>query len=160
MKTAKVQYRDYVPYGYIAIEFCDVEFYGDDSNKLKEGWEKIKKDRYHKYDTAVNRLQYRLDSLTATRKDLEKIKNAKPWFRFWYNKEEKEAIAKIEDIFNDIVKIEEQIEEYENLRHMTAQETKRVLEEFLKDNGFVLTNTDSSGIECVTHTDIWVGGNK
>ncbi len=160
MKTAKVQYRDYVPYGYIAIEFCNVEFYGDDSDNLTAKWEKIKKDRYHKYDTAVNRLRYKLDSLNSAREDLEKIKNAKPWFRFWYNEEEKEAIAKIEDIFNDIVKIEEQLQEYESLRHMTAKETKRAVEEFLRDNGFVLTNTDSSGMECVTHTDIWVGGDN
>ena len=34
--TCRVKHRDYVPYGYIAIEFCRVEFTGKDWKKYEK----------------------------------------------------------------------------------------------------------------------------
>lgn len=33
MVTAEMKYRTYVPYGWVAIMFCDIDFYNDTNNK-------------------------------------------------------------------------------------------------------------------------------
>lgn len=42
---AKMEYRNYVPYGWIAIEYCNLEFIGYNANELTDKWCEIKYDK-------------------------------------------------------------------------------------------------------------------
>ena len=49
--TAKVEHRDYVPWNYIALRFCHVNFYGFRAEEMKQKWEDIENKRYQKYNS-------------------------------------------------------------------------------------------------------------
>ncbi|MDD6023618.1 MAG: hypothetical protein PUC06_05165, partial [Oscillospiraceae bacterium] len=53
--TAKITYRDYVPYGWIALKFCRVEFYGYRAKELERKWDGIKNVRYTNYNALVKK---------------------------------------------------------------------------------------------------------
>lgn len=156
MTTAKVKHRDYVPWGWIAIEFCDVEFFGERAKELDSAWHKITHARYKEYDDIVSSLvANRMVLENNIKKMSEELKALKPWYRPWYNKKEKEIIKKIDSTQSSVFKLNEDIERNESLRFYKASEKRRKLERFLEEKGLVLTNTTAAGDECITYTDIW-----
>lgn len=152
--TAIVEHRDYVPYGWFAIEFCDVKFLGPNSDELDDQWHKIEYKKYDEKKLLINEREVCKDNLL---KQIEKFKEKinRPWYRFWYNSEEKELIKKIEILEEEIAECDAEIEELEDDKFYSATEKVRMAEEFLTEKGFVLHNHSSSGEECVTHKDIW-----
>lgn len=156
MTTARVRHRDYVPYGWIAIEFCEVEFFGTRARQIEEEWKKICNERYNKYNNLVealkfkkNKAQQEIDKLSG------ELKESKPWYRPWHNKTEKDIIKKIDELIENINGLDRSIKRNEDMRFFAQSEKKRNLENLLKRSGFVLTNTAAAGDECVTYTDIW-----
>ena len=154
--TAKVKHRDYVPWGWIAIEFCDVSFYGARAKELEEKWRNIEFSKYHEQKPIVERCELEKSVLQEEIKELQKkLKNSKKWYRPWYTKEEKQFICFIDEKNKAIWNLDEKISVAKDNMCYEAATLKRKAEQFLKNNGFVLSNTTAAGNECVTYTDIW-----
>lgn len=152
--TAIVEYRDHVLSGWFAVEFCDVKFLGPNAEDLDDKWQKI---IYRKYDEKKEKIS----SLDNCRNNLiEQVRKFrasinKPWYRLWYNSEEKEIIAKICILEKEINEYESEIEELKEDRFYSASEKVQMAEKFLTNCGFVLHASSSSGDCCTTHKDIW-----
>jgi len=154
--TAKIKHRDYVPWGWIAIEFCDVEFYGARAKELEKEWHEIEFAKYHEQKPIAENYKTQKYQLEKEIKDIQKqLKESKKWYRFWYNKDEKNLIHLINEKSTTIKNLEVKIESVESDMFYKASTLLRKVEHFLKNKGFVLTNTTAAGDECVTYTDIW-----
>ena len=154
--TAKVEHRDYVPWSWIAIEFCDVDFYGFRAREMEIKWREIKNQRYDKYNSIYEENEKIIRNLQNKAKEiLKKVEESKPFYRFWYNKKEKQMLSEANNLSSQAYKIKEKNEEVEKKRFFGTYECHRKIEELLTQNGFVLTSTSSSGNECVTKTEVW-----
>ena len=85
--TAIVKHRDRVPYGWIAIKFCDVEFLGPLEDELNNKWHDIEFKKYRQNKEKIEECETTKEILEDKIKDFKKQIN-KPWYRFWYNSEE------------------------------------------------------------------------
>lgn len=157
--TAIVEYRDHVPYGWFAVEFCDVKFLGPNSDELDDMWHKIEYKKYDEKKLLINERKVCKDNLL---KQIEKFRSQinKPWYRFWHNSEEREKLAKIRILEKEIMDCDAEIEELEEDRFYSAIEKVAKAEVFLTEQGFILHSSSSSGDECVTHKDIWYRENS
>ena len=154
--TAKVEHRDYVPYGWIAIEFCRVNFFGARAEKMEEKWDAIKRERYIKYTSLYEEnektIQDFRDQANIIRRN---IKNSKPFYRFWHTKTEKDMLSKAKSLSTQADKLEKENEKISSKRFFGVYECHRKIENLLIQNGFVLTSTSSSGDSCTIETEIW-----
>jgi hypothetical protein len=153
--SAILKYRTYIPYDWIAIPFCDLSFTGVESDKMQKKWDQIKMERYEKFIPEVEEID----------KEIEKVKTelsstwstiCKPWYRPWYNKKEKKQLKKIDLLNYRLNCLKEKKEETEDKLFFTAEECKCKAEFLLKENDFYISQTSSSGKECITYTDIWI----
>lgn len=171
--TAKVEHRDYVPRGWIAIEFCNVYFYGFRAEEMKRKWRDIEHKRYVQYDplyeeneAKIQNMRNQINAINAQKESLINSKPSKPFYRFWYNKSEKARISEIDKLLDELSKqadkltveadkLEKENEEIGAKRFFEVYECHRLIENLLNENGFVLTHTSSDGEECVTKTEVW-----
>ena len=154
--TAKVKHRDYVPWGWIAIEFCDVSFYGTRAKELEEKWRNVEFFKYHEQKPIVEKCELEKSVIEKEIEELQKkLNTSKKWYRPWYTKEEKQFISSMDEKRKIIITLDEKISVAKDNMFYEAATLKRKAERFLTDNGFVLTNTTATGNECVTYTDIW-----
>ena len=154
--TAKVEYIDYVPRGYLDIRFCEVNFYGERSEELAQEWFAIKQNRYNFYDSIADGLLAQKELLELNIKEKsEELKNLKPWYRFWHTKKEKMIIEEIESLQININQLNESIVENKHNRFYETPEKHLRLERFLREKGLVLTGVTATGSECVTYIEIW-----
>lgn len=156
MTTARVIYRNYVPYGWIALEFCDVDFSGSNSESLDSMWRKIKYKRYDEAKIKIKRLQ---DDIVKYKEKVnmidQELLRTKKWWRFWHTSSEKVLLKQREVLIENIrgaIKNQDSLDEN---KFYGASELVYKAKKFLKENGFVLSHTSSSGTECITHTDLW-----
>ncbi len=152
--TAIVKHRDRVPYGWIAIKFCSVEFLGPLARELDNKWHDIEFKKYRQNKVKIEECQKQKQICENKIKDFQKQIN-RPWYRFWYNAEEKEKLAKIKILENDIMNCDAEIAELEEDNFYDASEKLSMAKKFLTEHGFVLNSTSAAGDECITHTDIW-----
>lgn len=156
MTTARVKYRNHVPYGWIAVEFCDVRFFGDKATELNLKWENIKCEKSRKQ-------QYKIDNLLVFKKNCEiekanaarDLKQSKDWWRFWNNKYEQGLKCKIKELNQSIKKINLEIQSIQTNKYYDVFTLIHKAEKFLDDNKFVLKSSNAAGSECITYTDIW-----
>jgi hypothetical protein len=137
--TAKIEARLYIPYGWIAIDFCHLEFWGKDTEKYKKGWEQIEYSDYHKYDKKIVELNNKIKKIDVT---ISKMN----WLRKLtkkYKETEKINILK------------EQIYELKKLRFKSSYQLLNEADSFLRKNGFILINKTSNGKECEINTYIY-----
>lgn len=171
--TAKIEHRDHIPYGWIAIKFCHVNFYGFREKEMTKKWEDIKNERYYKYaplyeqnETKIQNLRNQIAEIYAEIESLMDSKPSKPFYRFWYNKAEKEKISDINKLSDELSKqanemtfeankLEKENKEIGDKRFFEVYECHRIIENLLNENGFVLTHTSSEGEKCVTKTEVW-----
>lgn len=154
--TAKVKHRDYVPWGWIAVEFCHVNFYGFRADEMKRKWDAIENKRYQEYDSIYKANEIKIQSLRSQADAIYKrVKESRPFYRFWYNKAEKEMLADAQKLSNQAYELEEENEKVKDKRFFGSYECRRKIEALLQQNGFVLTHTSSEGDECVTETEVW-----
>ncbi len=155
MTTARVEYRDYVPYEWISFRFCDVKFYGDEADRFDAKWREIRYGRLRKnmpkIDYAYNQIHEDKEELDAVERRLKEIKR---WWRFWGSAEERELKQKQKQLVRRIREAKEKAKSLGTDSLYKIRELVDKLEKFLNENGFVLTSTDSRG-ECVVHTDLW-----
>ena len=152
--SAKVEHRDYIPWGWIAIPFCRVSFSGEKATEMEKKWSDITHARYVEYNSIYEENLVRIKNLTSR---IEEIENSihKPWYRFWETAEEKSKQKQIATIRHDIEAIELNNVEVGKKRWFNSYEYRSRLENLLQKNGFYLHDTSSSGEECTTHTEIW-----
>lgn len=155
--TAKVKHRDWVPYGWIAIEFCDVDFYGFRAGEMDKKWHDITRKRYDTYDSLYKENETKIQDLHNNTKDIRKqVKESKPFYRFCYNEVEKEMLFKADNLSKKAYELEKENEQIKGKRFFNVYECHRKIEELLQQNGFVLTHASSTGEECVMETEIWI----
>lgn len=171
--TAKVEHSDYVPYWWIAIEFCYVDFYGFRAEEMRKKWRDIKHKRYVKYDSIykaneikIKNLHDQINDIQGKKESLTNSKPIKPFYRLWYNKEEKEKISQINKLLDESSKKADRLtfeankltrenKKVKDKKSFEVHECHRKIENLLEQNGFVLTHTSSQGEECVTKTEVW-----
>ena len=155
---ATLKYRDHVPHGWIAAEFCSLEVMGvRDSivNSVDSEWNTVRFEKYDKIKEQITVLEAQKVLLNAEAADLDaKYKSSKKWYRF-ANTTEKAWKNSAEMKRYEINQIDSQIQALDNDKFFTASELKRKAHDLLVRHGFVLINTSSSGDECVTHTEVW-----
>ena len=157
--TATVKHRDYVPYGWIALEFCSVDFAGPRSEELSSAWRKIEYSKLHETEAKIKELEEHVEMFELDKKILKTNTPKKPWYCFWTTKEDKELAKKIDECDSRIHQLQIQIEKLDKEKFFDVHTLHRKAEKFLEENGFYLHNTSSSGDECVTHTDIYWSDN-
>lgn len=154
--TAKVEHRDYVPWGWIAIKFCKVKFYGFRAKEMEKKWGDIESNRYITYNSLYEKNEIRIQNMHNKASAIHKqIKASKPFYRFWHNKVEKEMLSEANKLSNQAYELEKENEEVGNKRLFDVFECHTQIENLLQQNGFVLTSTSSSGNECVTKIEVW-----
>lgn len=155
---ATIKYRDHVPYGWIANEFCELEIMGvKDSivQAVNKEWDKVRFEKYDKVKEQIAALEAQKVLLNTEAADLDaKYKSSKKWYRF-ANATEKAWKNSAEMKRSEIYQIDSQIQDLDNDKFFTASELKRKARDLLVRHGFVLINTSSAGDECVTHTEVW-----
>ena len=159
LSTAKFKYRDYVPYGWIAIEYCDVEFFGKDADKLSKEWHNIKFAKFDKKESEIIPLKVKLKEIREANnyneETLKSIKDSKKWYQRKKSVDEKNFLAKIAENNILIQDLTEKIDKLEKDRFYSVSELKRKAKNFLREKGFLMYDYASSGDECVDHTEMW-----
>ena len=155
---ATIKYRDHVPYGWIANEFCELEIMGvKDSivQSVNKEWDKV---RFEKYDKVKEQIATLESQRTVLEQEIIKLDNqykaSKKWYRF-ANSNEKLWKSQAAAARNEIENINASIQELDDDKFFSASELKRKAHDLLVKYGFVLINTSSAGDECVTHTEVW-----
>lgn len=155
---ATLKYRDYVPHGWIAAEFCNLEVMGVRDSIVKSvdnEWNDVKFEKYDKIKEEIAALEAQKVLLNAEADDLDaKYKSSKKWYRF-ANATEKAWKNSAAMKRSEIDQIDSKIQALDDDKFFTASELKRRAHDLLVRHGFVLINTSSSGNECVTHTEVW-----
>lgn len=158
--TCLFKYRTHVPYGWIAVTFCSMDFSGYNSDYYQRKYRDLAYG--NKKEVGRHMRQFKSDnkhdeeSLKQKRTVLENLKNEKNPFnpiintyrwRLWREQQRE----KISDTEKDIKTLENRLDnELEN--EDTA--LKYDCEEFLESNGFVRMSVDEK--ECNTYTEMWV----
>lgn len=153
--TAKIEYRDYVPWGVITTEFCHVEFYGFRADEMKRKWDAIENKRYKEYDSLYKQNEIKIKDWFNEASIIRcKVRKFKPFYRFWYTKNEKELLARANKLLSQVAELEKENKKIKKKRFFGIYECRRKIEALLQQNGFVLTHTFSSE-EYITKTDVW-----
>lgn len=154
--TAKVKHRDYVPWGWYALEFCHVNFYGFRADEMYRKWDAIKDKQYAEYNSIFKQNEIQIkDWRNVANAIRNQVKKSKPFYRFWYNKTEKDLLATADKLSSQADELEEKNKEVKIKRFFDVFECRIKIEDLLQQNGFVLTHTSSSGEECVIETEVW-----
>lgn len=173
--TCRVEHRDYVPYDYIAVEFCHVKFMGKDSKKYEKEWNNIEFEKYHQREKEIEDIDKELKTITKKikmlleltndiEKEIKKMRKKISFFRrlFKSTEEIKNKEKKIEILTNsigyNIIQYSELIDLKNNLdedKFYSQSEIMYKIERYLEDNGFRIINSSQSGGKCKTQTDIW-----
>ena len=154
--TAKVEHRDHVPRGWIAIEFCNVNFYGFRAEEMEKKWRDIEYKRYVEYDSLYKQNETKIKDLRNTANSIyNHVRKTKPCYRFWYSKAEKEVLSKAKNLLIQAEELERKNQDIGKQRFFNTYESRRKIERLLQQHGFVLTQTSSRGEECVTKTEVW-----
>jgi hypothetical protein len=159
LSTAKFKYRDYVPYGWIAIEYCDVEFFGRNADKLNKAWHDIKYEKFHKKDAEIKVLERKMREIKSANnyneETLKSLKEEKKWWNFKTTVDEKNFLSKIEENNVLMQDIKNKIEKLEEERYYSVSELKTKAKNFLREKGFLMYDYNSNGDECIDHTEMW-----
>ncbi len=151
--TAKVEYA---PYGWIACRFCYVNFYGFRAKEMEKKWNNIKDERYNKYNSLFEENEKRIQDLCSKSSTLlNKVRESKPFYRFWYNKAEKQMLSEANELSSQADELEEKNKKVKDNRFFDAYECHSEIEDLLQQNGFVLTSFSSIGDKYVTKIELW-----
>ena len=153
---AKVEHRDSIPLKSIALKFCDVNFYGFRAREMEEKYFAIKKKHYDENDYLFNHNELQIKEWRNAATDIRnQVRKSKPFYRFCYNKTEKDMLATADKLSDQADQLEKENKELKSKRSFVGYECYRKIEELLNHNGFVLTQTSAIGKECVIETVVW-----
>lgn len=154
--TAEVRHRDYVPFGYIAFEFCRVSFSGFRSKEMERKWRKIEDDLYEKHSSTISENEERIEWLRNRAERLQgKVRNSKPFYRFWYTAEEENSLSRASKLLDEADELERENEKLREEGRCSVYEIRGAVERMLEENGFAKTQVSSTGGECSTEIELW-----
>lgn len=151
--TAKVTHSDYMDVEWLAIEFFYVDFYGFKAKEMNKQWWKITEKQDDKYDLIYKQNKRKIKDLRNTaNRILQSVKDSKPFYRFWYNKTERDLLEKADNLFYQADELQEKNNKIRDKEVFGSYEIYKEIENFLKQNGFVQTHKVYKGKECV---EVW-----
>lgn len=174
--TCRVEHRDYVPYGYIAIEFCNVKFMGKDKRKYEKEWNNIEFKKLNQREEEIKEINEKLKTINEEIKTLldlennieEEIKEMRKKLSIFARlfKGDTEEIKDKKNVlklliyaidckinkYNELIALKNNLDED---KFYSQSELMCKIERYLEDNGFRIINSNQSGGECKTQTDIW-----
>lgn len=155
--TAIVTSRLYVPYGWIAIEYCDIDFTGENQKVLSKQWHDIEFSEYDKHDVVVRECK---DDIKTKKEEIEAIrshtKTSKLKWKIWRYKEYQKSKKDIRVLEEEISELKKRKKHHKEKRFKSAVKLHSDAMNFLKENGFLLVSSSDSGGECITTTEIWM----
>ena len=155
---ATLKYRDHIPSGWVATEFCHLDFMGvkdDIVESMNDKWHSAEFEKYRAAEEKIVALNANKEVLDAQIVELEsKYKQSKKWYRL-ANKYERELLDDIAQKKCSVCDINTAIEQLNSDKFFSAGELHRKASELLIKNNFILISKSSAGDECVTHTEIW-----
>lgn len=151
MTTAKVEYTTSCKYGY-----CFVNFSGSEAENLQEGWHQICYNKYNRHKDKIRDCEASIESCETACAELKaQRRSSKKWYRPWYTKAERGLTAKIKQEKDRIEELRCEIDSLTNNMFDTGYELRQKAEKYLRDLGFVITNSSRGGYYGSQHTDIW-----
>ncbi len=154
--TAEVTYRLYVPFGWFAITYCDIEFFGEDATRLNNKWNNIK---YAKREEMDRTIEVCKEKISENKKQIEnlrsKYKSLRRWWTPWHTKAEKEVLSEIETFSRDIQHQNDLITKCKDDRNYSACELVRKAHDMLSLSGFRMVSHSKNGEECCDDIEIW-----
>lgn len=157
--TCVVKHRDYVPDGWIAIDFCEIYFSGHRSDDFEEQWRKIEYEKYDAMQEKIKPLELeRLElkkQLTDITQQINIIKKKRSLFHT-YSKEIRQLYTEFEDAELKIKEVKHKIKKLKNNRFYKTRELIVKINDFLEEKGFHIISSSSKGGECSTEKDIWL----
>lgn len=155
--TAEVTQISYYSLPHTIVTFCDVKFYGFRAEEMNEKWQEIKSERYHTYNSICEQNEKRSENLRAKVRNIHtQIRETRPFYRFWYNKKEKEMVDEADDLIRQANYLEKENQDLRSKRFFDGFEGHKKILEFLIQKGFSLTHTSTEGDEYMKKVDVWV----
>lgn len=152
--TAILKYRCYIPYGWIAVPFCRLEFTGSETVKFDSKWDKIRTKLRKQNELTESEIA---KSIAEKRTELEDIQNDltqfKRWWRFWRTPEEKQLYDTERSIAKQIKSLKEKRERYKT--GPSADTLLYEAKKLLRENDFTCISVTTDGSECTTYTEVW-----
>ena len=140
--TCKIEYKDYVPYRFMAMHFFITKFYGNNANAYKEEWEKIKYDKYDRMIKEINAIKIEIEALNNDKTAIwDKIESRKGFFMRKPSKDEKERLYEID---GKILELTDKMNKKSDNKYYGVDELHRKVCKYLDDNGFRLISCSSS----------------
>lgn len=174
--TCRVEHRDYVPYDYIAIEFCEVEFIGKNARQYENEWHNIKFAKCRKREKEIKNIDTTLQIITKElefvlnlqselKEEIKSLRKKLSIFRRLFKGDTGEILIKKEKLEQLISTENHRIDKYNKLINLkndldedkfySQYELMRKIERYLENKGFRIINSSQSGGECKEQIDIW-----
>ena len=150
MTTATMSYAS-EPCGYVHLYF-----YGSGATSLEEGWDDIKYDKFHKHKALIEDYKSKIKNRETIISNLRsELKASKKWYRPWYTKTEQELRDKINQEIKQNEELEYKIYVLDNDMFYESYELRTKATKYLKDLGFVVTNSSYGGRYGSILTEVW-----
>lgn len=157
MTTARIEYRDYVPTDYIAIKICKIEIYGERDLEMNQKWKEKVALRRKRYSADIQKNEEKIKECENEQKRIKNfLKTSRPFYRVWWNKEEKEKLKRMEELDEEINGLEGEIKKLKYDMNFNVFEIYQELTDLLKKNGFIFVNLSTSGGKCATKYETWI----
>ena len=152
--TAKVERRmKNVPWIWIPYTFCRVKFCGFRAKEMEQKWNAVENERVFEYQSIYNEnLRNSIDLRSQADVIYKRVKESKPFYRFWYNKAEKKLLAEAQELSNQAHELKM---ENDMIASQDVYECNANLKRFLQQNGFAITHTSFSNKEDFTEIEVW-----
>lgn len=150
--VCELKYRDYIPYGWIAIEFCHLNFMGDSEYTYRNMWDAIAYDKFYKSEEEIKQLREQADVLRA---EYESLPDDRTFFQKLIGSRNTPNCKLKDEIDSEINAIGEQLAGLGENRFYKSSELVVKAHIFLKEHGFLITNHSVGGDELKTHYEIW-----
>ena len=170
--VAKLEHRDYVPWGWLAFKFSNLEFSGVAADEYERAWRdsdfcerkrKISLEEFH-LNRSLKQKQEQLENIQLEKSEFEKYK---PFFwhcifrtKTWqiYLNGLNHLIQEMNTLTDIIQEKKQQLKDLDELDKKKFGQARIYYEQkkFLERQNFHLSQYNSHGDECVTITEIWV----
>lgn len=149
MITAKLKYRDYVPFLTYAVEFADIDFYGNSKAvELLNVYRDLKKfQNYDKTEIKIDFLKAKLEENRSKEKQIiEKIRNLKKKYKITIlfkdvRKEIKELEKTKSKLYYQDYEIRKKIEQLDDARFLSTSQEIDQYRDMLNSLGFSCKST-------------------
>lgn len=155
----RMKYRNHVPYGWIAIEFCNAEFFGDEEECRRMN-SKLNDIVFEKYNANIGKVNAVEDELECLKKEIEQLQREMNensfFFGLFLNSDGRRCSNRLQTCMDRKDQLEVQLKESRSDLFYSTPEKIRRTTNFLISEGFKFQDKVSSGGECRTYEEVWV----